>query len=541
MANSKELKRELDGVRIQLKVLMRLNDIGRMQRSLDRIYEDALDLAIEIINATYGSLLLFNKQKECLEFVSVRAKNKKIRDKLANLTLEKGEGLAGWVYLTGIPIVSNELENDLKWKKKIAKEIEYTPRNIICLPISSGNDIIGVIEILDKRNNEDFTDNDIEIAHLFANQLSIIIENRNLYNGLETEIGRIRDLIETSILLSSTLDLDELLSLIMEKAKEILGAEASSIFQIDRETNELFFRVATGKKGREAKSIRVPMGKGVVGWAAENMQTVYVPDVESDRRFYKDVDKKTQFSTKSIIAVPLITKHGVIGVAEVLNKKDGTRFTTDDIRIFESLARQSAVAIENARLYNDLSELIRQSISSIVTAVEKRDMYTKGHTERVTEYSMMIAGNMDLDSQSKHNLELAALLHDVGKIGIPDNILLKEGRLTDEEYDEIKKHPQKGLEIIGHIKQLSQINDGILYHHEWYNGKGYPAGLKGENIPIIARIISVADAYDAMTTNRPYRKSLSTREALRRLNESAGTQFDKDIVDSFVQIISQDI
>ncbi len=530
--------KELEAMRIQIKVLMRLNEIGRMPHSIDEIYEDSLDLAIEIINAKYGSLILFNENKELLEFVSVRAKNKKITNKLKKLHLKKGEGLAGWVYLTGIPIVSNNVPEDLKWHKKIAKEIDYVPKNMLCLPIVSGTNIIGVLELLDKKDRADFTENDREIANLFASQLSIIIDNRKLYKGLENEIRRIRDLIETSVLLSSTLNLDELLNLIMEKAKAILDAEASSIFQINKEKNELFFRVATGSKSKVAKQITVPMGKGVVGWAAEKGETVYVPDVKKDKHFYKTVDKKTQFKTKSIIAVPLITKHGVIGVAEVLNKKDGSKFTREDIRIFESLARQSAVAIENAKLYNDLNILIKQSISSIVTAVEKKDEYTKGHTERVTKYSIKIAKILNLDEKTMYNLELAALLHDVGKIGIPDRILLKQGRLTDKEYNEIKKHPQKGVEIIGHITQLKDIVDGVLYHHEWFNGNGYPVGLTGNNIPLIARIISVADAYDAMTTDRPYRKFLSKREAIKRLKDSSGTQFDPEIVNAFLKILS---
>ncbi len=537
----KNKSKELDAVRIQLRVLMRLNEIGRMQRSLERIYEDALDLAIEIINAKYGSLLLYDNHREVLKFVSVRTKTKKMEKKLLSMTMKRGDGLAGWVYLTGIPIVSNNVAEDIKWQKKIADEIKYTPKNIICLPVSTGTDIVGVIEIIDKKYGDDFNDLDVEIAQLFATQLSIIIENRKLYYGLEDEVKRIKDLIETSILLSSTLDLDELLKIIMEKAKEILSAEASSIFQIDSKENELYFRVATGEKSKIAKSIRVPMGKGVVGWAAEHMQTVCVPDVKKDKRFYGTVDKKTKFKTQSIIAVPLITKHGVIGVAEVLNKKDDEKFTENDIKIFESLARQSAVAIENARLYNDLGELTRQSISSIVTAVEKRDEYTSGHTERVTRISLIIGRKMRLDHETMNTLELAALLHDVGKIGIPDRILLKPGKLTDKEYNEIKKHPQKGIEIVGHIKQLKPMNEGILYHHEWYNGRGYPTGLSGKDIPLIARIISVADAYDAMTTNRPYRKSLDEKEAIRRLKKSRGTQFDPEIVKAFISISNKTI
>lgn len=529
--------REIETMKIQLKVLMRLNEIGRMPHSLEDVYEDALNLAIEIISAKFGSLILFNRDSEKLEFVSVRAKTKTVENKLRKLRLDKGEGLAGWVFLTGIPILSNNIENDIKWQKKIAEEINYTPHRIMCSPISVGSDIIGVLELIDKKQNDEFSDYDMEIFRLFTGQLGIILENRQLYRGLENEISRIKDLIETSVLLASTLDLDELLNLIMEKAKQILNAEASSIFQIDEETGELYFRVATGKKGKAAKSIKVPMGKGVVGWAAEKGETIIVPDVSKDGRFYKKVDKETKFKTKSIIAVPLMTKHGIMGVAEVLNKIDGVKFSKEDIKIFESLARQASVAIENAHLYNDLNELIKQAISSIVTAVEKKDMYTKGHTERVTKFSILLGQEMNLDSAVLHNLELAALLHDVGKIGIPDNILLKKGKLTDEEYCEIKKHPHKGIEIIGHIKQLKPITDGILYHHEHFDGSGYPAGLKGHNIPLIARIISVADAYDAMTTDRPYRNALDNTEAVRRLKESSGTQFDPAIVKTMVEIL----
>lgn len=529
--------REIETMKIQLKVLMRLNEIGRMPHSLENVYEDALNLAIEIISAKYGSLILFNKDTEKLEFVSVRAKTKAAENKLKKLKLDKGEGLAGWVYLTGIPILSNSIETDVKWQKKIAEEINYKPHRIMCSPITVGADIIGVLELIDKKQNEEFSDYDMEIFRLFTEQLGIILENRQLYRGLENEITRIKDLIETSVLLSSTLDLDELLNLIMEKAKQILGAEASSIFQIDEETGELYFRVATGEKGKAAKAIKVPMGKGVVGWAAEQGETVIVPDVSKDNRFYKKVDKETKFKTKSIIAVPLMTKHGIMGVAEVLNKIEGVRFSKEDIKIFESLARQASVAIENAHLYNDLNELIKQAISSIVTAVEKKDMYTRGHTERVTKFSLMIGREMHMDSTTLHNLELAALLHDVGKIGIPDNILLKKGKLTDEEYSEIKKHPHKGIEIIGHIKQLKPITDGILYHHEHFDGSGYPAGLKSDSIPLLARVISVADAYDAMTTDRPYRNALDQAEAIRRLKEASGTQFDPTMVDYMLNIL----
>jgi len=356
---------------------------------------------------------------------------------------------------------------------------------------------------------------------------------------LQREVERLKSLLDISLKFGSTLDLQEILNLIMEIAKKTLDAEASSIFQIDEEKRELFFVVATGEKGKEAKTIRIPWGKGIAGWVAEHGKPLLVPDVSKDPRFFQDVDKKTGFKTKSILAVPLIRKGKVIGVAEVINKKGGGEFTVEDTILFEAIAEQAAVAMENAKLYSQLENLFLSSIRAIVNAIEEKDEYTRGHTGRVTEYSLLIGKRLGLSNDEIKTLELSALLHDVGKIGIPDSILRKPGRLTDEEYAVIKSHPLRGVKILEPIENIRHILPGIRHHHERYDGKGYPDGLKGKKIPFYARIIAVADAFDAMTSDRPYRKGLPIEIARKEIEENRGTQFDPECADAFLRELDE--
>ena len=351
---------------------------------------------------------------------------------------------------------------------------------------------------------------------------------------MRKKIKRLETLIDTSLAFSSILDIDELLNLVLQRAEQVMEAETSSVFRIDEKTLELYFEVARGEKGKEAKEIRVPMGKGIVGWVAQHGKPLLVPDVLKDPRWFKGVDKKTKFVTRSIIAVPLISKGKVIGVAEVLNKKGNRHFNDDDLELFSALGNQIAVALENASLYKTLDELFLSSIKAIVEAVDAKDPYTRGHSARVVDYSLLIGQSLTLNKEDSKALEISAILHDVGKIGIPDRILGKPGKLTDEEYEYIKRHPEFGASIIEPIAQLSNLIPNILHHHERFDGRGYPSGLKGNGIPLNARIICVADSFDAMTTDRPYRNRKSFEEASDELNRCSGSQFDAQLVKIFV-------
>lgn len=311
-----------------------------------------------------------------------------------------------------------------------------------------------------------------------------------------------------------------------------MDAETGSLLLIDRDTGELFFEVALGDKGEMLKEIRLKKGEGIAGWVAENGKPVIIHNVQSDPRFYRCADIKSAFITRSMICVPVKTKDKILGVLEAINKRTDS-FNDEDMGILTALANQVAVAIENANLYEELKEAFYGTAEALAETIEKRDPYTGGHTKRVMNYSLAIGRVLGLSQQELENLKLAAILHDIGKIGVRDNVLLKNGRLNTDELAEIYMHTRFGSEILSHIRQLRDVMPGVRGHHEKYDGTGYPDNLKGHDIPLIARIIAVADTFDAMTTDRPYRKALSFETAFKELQENVGKQFDKKIVGAF--------
>jgi len=352
------------------------------------------------------------------------------------------------------------------------------------------------------------------------------IEEKTERLGLLSQLGQI---------LNSTLDHKEVRRRAMEAATQLMKAEVGSLLLIDKEKSQLCFEVALGDQEETIKKITLNIGEGIAGWVAQNGDPLIVNAPEKDFRFFKGVDERTEFKTRNIICVPVKVKERTIGVLEAINKKEGENFDEEDLSLFASLADQVAIALDNARLYQELEEMFFQTAESLADAIEKRDPYTGGHTRRVTMYSLATAKRLLLKPMEMKWLKISAVLHDIGKIGIDDHILRKPDRLNPEEYNAIKQHADMGAEIIDHIKQLKNIIPGVKYHHEQFDGTGYPEGLKGEKIPILAKIVSVADTYDAMTTDRPYRKGLSKELAIKELRRCSGTQFDKEVVEAFVK------
>ncbi len=216
-------------------------------------------------------------------------------------------------------------------------------------------------------------------------------------------------------------------------------------------------------------------------------------------------------------------------------------FRQNELRLLTSMAEQVAAVIANTDLYRDLERFIVNMVKSLVHAIEAKDVYTRGHSERVSEYTMRMADLLSLDRNERDNLQWASLLHDIGKIAVSEQILNKRGKLTDKEYKHIQDHSRQGFNILRPLEQLSESLPGILHHHERFDGKGYPSGLRGEGIPYFARIIAVADTYDAMTSDRAYRPAKLPEEALEILEEVAGTQLDPHLVEVFVRTIREEL
>lgn len=354
---------------------------------------------------------------------------------------------------------------------------------------------------------------------------------------VKLQMAELAALLEVGKAISSTLDLTELLKKVMRMATQVMRCETSTVYLIDKLTNELYFHIVQGDAtvGTKLQEIRLPMGTGLAGWCAKENKPVIVPDTQKDPRFYKPADKKSGFVTRSMICVPMRLKDEVVGVLQVLNRTGDIPFNEHDIEILEAVANQAVSAIDNARLYENIQKVYLATIEVLATAIDAKDPYTRGHSRRVTQYSIAIAEEVNLDKREIEDVRYAGLLHDVGKIGISDNIIKKPGRLTDEEYAIIKEHPKIGARILKPVDFLADKIPGVLHHHEYFDGRGYPDHLTGESIPLMGRIICVADAFDAMTTNRPYRKGLTVNTAVAELKKFSGKQFDPACVEAFLR------
>lgn len=347
-----------------------------------------------------------------------------------------------------------------------------------------------------------------------------------------------RGLLEIGVEITSTLDHARVLELALEKAEILCQAETSSIWELDEASRELFFRVVRGAAAEAIRDQRVPLGRGIVGSVAAAQEGEIVNDVTADERWRGDFGEG--FRTRAILAVPLKASGRVIGVLQLLNPVGKMQFSDYDLERMRLFAAPLGQALENARLYSALKGQFVDTITALAEAIEKRDPYTGGHVRRVVSYSLLLGFEMGLSAEELENLRLSAALHDVGKIAVPDSVLRKPAPLDAEEERIMQRHPVDGADIVSRIRELREVLPGVRHHHERLDGKGYPDGLIDREIPLTARIIAVADTYDAMTTSRPYRCALSPLNAAAEIRRGAGTQFCPTVVAAFENLMARE-
>lgn len=271
-------------------------------------------------------------------------------------------------------------------------------------------------------------------------------------------------------------------------------------------------------------------GSELVGVLRDRTTPLLINDLANDKQFNWMGDDARQ-----LIAVPLQRHDEMLGCLFGLDKHAG-EFDSVDAKLLNSIANESAIYLENAKLFEDVHGLMMGLLHALTSAVDAKDAYTCGHSERVALLSRRLAREINLTEHQIDRIYMAGLLHDVGKIGVPEAVLQKTGRLTAEEFEQMKRHPGVGARILSDIKQVEDIIPGVLHHHERYDGKGYPTGLSGQNIPLMGRIICLADCFDAMTSNRTYRKALPLEVALSEIRRCSGTQFDPGLAEAFLRI-----
>ncbi|HKK08558.1 MAG TPA: HD domain-containing phosphohydrolase [Gemmatimonadota bacterium] len=358
----------------------------------------------------------------------------------------------------------------------------------------------------------------------------------------ESQVRRIQSLREIDLAITASLDLRVTLRVVLDQVLEQLNVDAAAILLLGNASQEMEFAAGRGFRTRALRHTTLRLGEGYAGEVARTRSTCVVPDLSADPDRLARSRELEDEGFVSYAAVALVAKGRVNGVLEVFSRRplDAPEEWRD---FLEVLAGQAAIAVDSASLFanlqrsNDrLREAYEQTIEGWARALALRDQETFGHTERVTEVTSRLARRRGLSEEDLVHVRRGALLHDIGKVGVPDRILLKPGSLDEEEWEVMKRHPALAYEILCSIDHLRRALDIPYCHHERWDGSGYPRGLEGPQIPRAARIFAVVDVWDALRSERPYRKAWSVEKTLSHIREESGSHFQPEIVDAFLDL-----
>ena len=371
-----------------------------------------------------------------------------------------------------------------------------------------------------------------------SNLLATAVENVKIRLFLEQRIEQVSVLFEISQSISSTLVLNEVLDSIVNFSMEMMHALRCELRLLDACGKHLEIRASRGLSQSFLGSTPIKVGEGIIGSVVSQKLPISVVDARKDPRTrHLKIVKREKLA--GLLAVPILQRSKPIGVITVYTSKPRD-FSQNEIDLLSTFASQASIAIENARLYQKMKDQYLSMVMALAAAIEAKDTYTHGHSQKVMDYAVKIAKMLELPEEEVETIRYAGLLHDIGKIGIKDMILTKQGALTTEEREELHNHPKYGALIMERVEMLKDIAPLTLYHHERYDGTGYPLGLKGEQIPIGARILAVADTFDSMIADRPYRKAFSYSYVINEIRKVTGTQLDPELVKIFLDILKDE-
>jgi hypothetical protein len=356
------------------------------------------------------------------------------------------------------------------------------------------------------------------------------------WEKLDELLSMLITLQERGVSQSGAVSREDFARAVLDSACSLMKCDRGSIMLWDEKAGHLSIVTARGAGSEGPQKLFLKSGQGVAGRAFASGQPILVSNPSQDPRY---VEPATA-GFEPFLSLPLLVKSRPIGVLNLHATGDHEPFTGYRAKFLGILAGEAAVMLHNQDLLDNLQTFYLEMVQTLARAVDSKDNYTHDHSDRARVRAKQVAAALNLPDQMSRYVEYAALLHDIGKIGIDEAILLKPGKLTPEEYEVMKKHPIIGHQILAPVKYLGPVAQMVLYHQEWFNGQGYPEGLKGEEIPLGARIVAVIDAWDAMTSDRPYRKALGREIAIDQLKKGSGTQFDPKVVEAFLRLEAEE-
>jgi PAS domain S-box-containing protein/putative nucleotidyltransferase with HDIG domain len=502
------------------------------------LIRNMLDLAPGYLKFNRISLFIQDDEAESFAFAGAYGLSHAEKELAAAKAIRPGDFPAVDILMKGeCVIIDKAVECDL-----VSADIieSFNMNSALLVPISFRGKTSGIICGI-YTSGQPIEQKDRALLKGLADGLGIALQNSRLYKESNDRLAELTNKVETIKAMGqldreilSTIDRSEILKSAAVLTSRLIPCDRVAVLLRNGST----YSVVTEWGAGRFMEVKYDISRSHFNIIESRQASLSIPDLSKDNvdcTYHKD---QRSIGIKSSFVVPLINKGEVMGTLDIGSLEYG-KLTSSHLSTAEKIAAQITVALENARLYEDLEHLLVNTITSLAHTIDAKSPWTKGHSERVTGFAVEIAKEMGLKEKDINHIKLCGILHDIGKIGTYDVVLDKPGKLTDEEFALVKKHPEKGAEILAPIKQLKDIVPGILYHHERYDGKGYPFGIKGDDIPLCASILSVADSFDSMTADRPYRKSPGIEYAIAELKRCSGSQFNPRIVEVFLSVLKK--
>ena len=523
-------ERQIDAIRLMNEALYSFS-------SLDNILREMLHVALEVLEAKVGSVQMYEANKNALIFRYA------METHIIGMETPISQGINGRVYRTGISDLTRHVRESADWNRNVDDKTGYHTESMMTVALR-GNDgkPIGVVQVLNSTRAHD--QRDLEVLEVLCGQASNAIVNARLLEDATRRLNHLQALQSIDAAITSTHDIDLKLDVFVEKIVAQLDLDAVDVLLFNPHMLTLKYAAGNGFRTPEPSCPPLRLGQGYAGRAALERCIVSAPHLRAGEmaNFVSTPSHYTSEPWASYFAVPLITRGQVKGVLEAFNRTP-INPTPEWLALLETLSNQAAIAIDNAELFGDLQRShIELAIAYDTTlegwsrALDLRDKETEGHTQRVTDTTLLLARQFGMRSSDMIHVRRGALLHDIGKMGIPDSILLKPGPLDDEEWEVMRRHPVYAMELLSHIPYLKPSLDIPYCHHEKWDGSGYPRGIRNEQIPLSARLFAVVDVWDALRSDRPYRSGWPMEKVLEHIRQGSGSHFDSQAVEAFLSL-----
>ena len=506
-----DIFRENELLRTQIQELLQLEETGFFIE-LDSLLKAILKKALILCKADSSFFALARKDPSELDV------------RISNLILEEKMTLIREGFKAEYP----------RWQESECEIM--TIEGFILLPLMRRHRMLGIIGL---KLNSDAPENVCEILPVLAKQAATSLESAILYERMLKRLLVLSNVFILGKEIITNIDLGVLVEKFLQVARDGTSSEVACIYLIREKEKTSYFSRGQTSKGLVPFTSSSPDLPPLISEVAAYQNPLIIEKLSEIPNGEFEITKLEGITLRDSIVIPMLARDRLLGIIQVANKVGRDAYGNEDLDLLKILGGQIAFVIQNTDLFQNLQRAYIDTMGALTSAIDAKDSYTHGHSERVTRLSVDLGREMAMNRIELENIRIASLLHDIGKIGIPEVILNKPGRLTDEEFEIIKSHPSLGVKILEKVEFLNDIIPIIRHHHERFDGKGYPDRLVGHRIPFSSRIITIADTYDAMTSDRPYRKALSQEAALTEIIRCKGTQFDPDIAEAFVKMVNR--